>query len=225
MAELSLNYFRNEVDLLDSKRYPKISIKSLSTLFLSEEPMRYPTEYKEQARAKLVKSGGRHAKKHGFINSAMADLAAAAGVTTGSMYKHFNSKSELFETIITSELERTAKLYEAVDPTDTVQVSRTLGGYLSLSHVKQPELGCPLPSLTPEIGRADDLTKQTFEKGVQAIHDNVTALAGDANTAWAIMAQNVGAVMLARAMYSEALQRELLNAVRQAGEQLIRSSK
>ncbi|MGS0758731.1 TetR/AcrR family transcriptional regulator, partial [Roseateles sp. GG27B] len=72
--------------------------------------MRYPNEYKEQARAKLVDAGGRHAKRNGFISSGMADLAAAAGVTTGSLYKHFSGKSELFVAMITAELKRTADM-------------------------------------------------------------------------------------------------------------------
>jgi TetR/AcrR family transcriptional regulator, transcriptional repressor for nem operon len=187
--------------------------------------MRYTTEYKEQARVRLVEASGRHAKQHGYISSGMADLAAAAGVTTGSLYKHFSGKSDLFVTMITAELKRTADLYDAVDPTDAVQVSRALSGYLSLSHVRQPEAGCPLPSLTSEVARADELVKEAFEKGVQTIHANVKVLTGNADTAWAIIAQNVGAVMLARAMHSEVLQRELLSAVRHAGEQLISNEK
>jgi AcrR family transcriptional regulator len=183
--------------------------------------MRYTTEYKEQARVRLVESSGRHAKQHGFISSGMADLAAAAGVTTGSLYKHFNGKSDLFVAMITAELKRTADLYDAVDPTDPEQVSRALAGYLSLSHVSQPGAGCPLPSLTAEVARADDLVKDAFEKGVLAVHANVKALTGNSETAWAIIAQNVGAVMLARAMHSEVPQSELLNAVRHAGAQLI----
>ena len=187
--------------------------------------MRYNTEYKERARAKLVEAGGRRAKQHGFNSSGMADLAAAAGVTTGSLYKHFSGKSDLLVAMITAELKRTADMYSAVDPADAVQVSGALAGYLSMSHVKHPEAGCPLPSLTPEIGRADEVVKEAFEQGVQTIHANVNALTGNTNTAWVIMAQNVGAVMIARAMQSEALQRELLNAVRHAGEQLISSGK
>jgi TetR/AcrR family transcriptional regulator, transcriptional repressor for nem operon len=187
--------------------------------------MRYTTEYKESARAKLVEAGGSHAKQHGFSSSGMADLAASAGVTTGSLYKHFNGKSDLFVALITAELKRTADLYACVDPTDNLQIKRTLGSYLSMSHVAHPDAGCPLPSLTPEISRADDVVKEAFEKGVQSIHKNVNALTGDADTAWVIMAQNVGAVMLARAMKSEVLQREILSAVRQAGGKLISSDK
>jgi AcrR family transcriptional regulator len=183
--------------------------------------MRYTAEYKEKARVNLVEAGGRHAKQHGFASSGMADLAAAAGVTTGSLYKHFNGKSDLFVALISAELKRTADLYGSVDPSDPHQVMRALSGYLSRGHVKHAESGCPLPSLTPEIGRADPAVKEAFEKGVKDIHTNVAALTGDADTAWVVMAQNVGAVMIARAMHNEALQNELLKAVRHAGEQRI----
>ena len=70
--------------------------------------MRYTTEYKDLARAKLVEAGGRHAKKNGFTSSGMAGLAAAADVTTGSMYKHFSGKSDFFVALISAELQRTA---------------------------------------------------------------------------------------------------------------------
>ncbi|OYU45480.1 MAG: TetR family transcriptional regulator [Burkholderiales bacterium PBB4] len=200
-------------------------VSKLCQLDVEKRPMRYPSDYKGQARAKLVEATGRHAKQHGFTGSGMADLAGAAGVTTGSLYKHFSGKSDLFATMIKAELQRTADMYGAVDAADSTQVSRTLMGYLSLSHVQRPDVGCPLPSLTPEIGRAESEVKLAFEQGVQNIHANVKALTGDANTAWAVMAQNVGAVMLARAMQSESLQRELLKAVRQAGAQLMGSQK
>jgi TetR/AcrR family transcriptional regulator, transcriptional repressor for nem operon len=210
--------------LLDNNHYPKAS-NEICQQYLKKYPMRYTTEYKDQARARLVEAGGRYAKQHGFESSGMADLAAAAGVTTGSLYKHFNGKSDLFVALIAAELQRTADLYDGIDPVDTQQVLRALAGYLSLGHVHQPEAGCPLPSLASEVARADDVVKEAFEKGVRSIHANVNALTGDAGTAWAVMAQNVGAVILARGMRSEALQRELLNAVRHAGEQLICSNK
>jgi TetR/AcrR family transcriptional repressor of nem operon len=183
--------------------------------------MRYNADYKEQAREKLLNASGQHAKQNGFQTSGLADLAAAAGVTTGSLYKHFAGKSDLFVSIIQAELKRTADMYAAVDSSDRAQVSRALAGYLSLAHVRNAGAGCPLPSLTPEVGRADHEVKLAFEQGIQAIHANVTTLTGDASSAWAIMAQNVGAVMLARAVCDERLQTELLEAVRHAGEKIM----
>jgi TetR/AcrR family transcriptional regulator, transcriptional repressor for nem operon len=183
--------------------------------------MRYTPEHKDQARANLLEAGGRYAKQHGFDSSGMADLAAAAGVTTGSLYKHFSGKTDLFVALITAELQRTADLYAAVDANDSNQILKTLAGYLSLSHVQQPDSGCPLPSLTAEIGRADDAVKLAFEEGLQAIHTNVNLLTGNSNVAWAVMAQNIGAVMLARAVQNEDLQQEILKAARQAAQTLL----
>jgi len=42
-----------------------------------------------------------------------------------------------------------------------------------------------------------------------------------AEDAWTLMAQNVGAVMLARAIPDESLQQEILGALRQSGERLL----
>jgi TetR/AcrR family transcriptional regulator, transcriptional repressor for nem operon len=187
--------------------------------------MRYKDDYKSQARARIVESSGQHAKQHGFSSSGMADLAAAAGVTTGSLYKHFSGKSDLFIALITAELKRTADLYKIIDASDDAQVSRVLQGYLSMSHVQHPQAGCPLPSLTSEISRADDQVKQAFDVGIEAIHGNIESMTGNSGTAWAIIAQNVGAVMLARAMHSEVLQNELLHAVRLAGNTLLSNDK
>jgi TetR/AcrR family transcriptional repressor of nem operon len=205
---------------LDNECYPKAENLNLSTQFL-KLLMRYSAEYKEQARKKLLNASGQHAKQNGFIASGLADLAASAGVTTGSVYKHFADKSDLFINIIQAELKRTAKMYGAVDSSNPKQVTGALAGYLSLAHVKNAGAGCPLPSLSPEIARAGAEIKLAYELGVQEIHANIKALTGDANSAWTIMAQNVGAVMIARAMCSEAIQQEILTAVRQAGEALI----
>ena len=183
--------------------------------------MRYPKDHKDTSRQRLIELGGSHAKKHGFNDSGMASLAASAGVTTGALYKHFNGKADLFVALITAELARTALMYEAFDPADEASASRSLTGYLSLQHVRVPEQGCPLPSLTPEIARADHAVKAAYQRGLLEIHAKLQRLTATSEDAWALMAQNVGAVMLARATLDESLQREILSALRKAGEKLL----
>ncbi|MCI4429067.1 MAG: helix-turn-helix transcriptional regulator [Burkholderiales bacterium] len=151
----------------------------------------------------------------------MASLAASAGVTTGALYKHFEGKADLFAAVITAELARTAKMYDGFDPADGAGAARSLAGYLSLQHVRHPEQGCPLPSLTPEIARSDDAAKAAFQSGLLQVHASLRRLTATAEDAWTLMAQNVGAVMLARAVPEEALQQEILAALRQAGEKLL----
>jgi TetR/AcrR family transcriptional regulator, transcriptional repressor for nem operon len=183
--------------------------------------MRYPKDHKDASRQRLIELGGSHAKKHGFNESGMASLAASAGVTTGALYKHFDGKADLFAALITAELERTAQMYDAIDPSDHDGAARSLAGYLSLQHVRHPEQGCPLPSLAPEIARADEATKAAFQTGLLEIHARLQRLTATSEDAWTLMAQNVGAVMLARAIPDEKLQQEVLSALRKAGEKLL----
>ncbi|NDP40884.1 MAG: TetR/AcrR family transcriptional regulator [Rhodoferax sp.] len=183
--------------------------------------MRYTKEYKESAKQRLIASGGSHAKQHGFGDSGMSELAAAAGVTTGSLYKHFGGKADLFASLISAELNRTAQMYGAIDPTDRAGSVKSMTAYLSLQHVQHPERGCPLPSLTSEVARADQSVRDAFQQGMQEIHANVKKITGSADDAWTLIAQNVGAVMIARALSDETLQRELLAALRRSAERLL----
>lgn len=186
--------------------------------------MRYSKDHKDASRQRLIELGGSHAKKHGFNESGMASLAASAGVTTGALYKHFDGKGDLFVAVITAELQRTAQMYDGFDPADVASVARSLAGYLSVQHVRHPERGCPLPSLTPEIARADDAAKAAYQAGLLEIHAQLRRLTATSEEAWTLMAQNVGAVMLARAIPDEELQREILAALRRAGEKLLADS-
>ena len=183
--------------------------------------MRYPKDHKDTARQRLIELAGSHAKKHGFGESGMAVLAASAGVTTGALYKHFDGKADLFTALITAEMQRTAKMYGAVEPGDEGGAARLLAGYLSLQHVEHPEQGCPLPTLTPEVARADEASKAAFQAALLGIHATLQRLTPTAEDAWTLMAQNVGAVMLSRAIPDESLQREILGALRRSGERLL----
>jgi TetR/AcrR family transcriptional regulator, transcriptional repressor for nem operon len=186
--------------------------------------MRYSKDHKDASRQRLIELSGSHAKQHGFNESGMASLAASAGVTTGALYRHFDGKGDLFVAVITAELARTAQMYDGLDPADDASVARSLAGYLSLEHVRHPEQGCPLPSLTPEIARADDAAKAAYQAGLREIHAKLRRLTATSEDAWTLMAQNVGAVMLARAIPDDELQREILAALRQAGEKLLADS-
>ncbi len=186
--------------------------------------MRYPKDHKDASRQRLVEQSGSHAKEHGFNESGMASLAASAGVTTGALYKHFDGKADLFATLIAAELGRTVQMYGGIDPADHNSAVRSLAGYLSLQHVKHPEQGCLLPSLTPEIARADEAAKAAYRTGLLELHAKLRRLTATSEDAWTLLAQNVGAVMLARALPDEKLQREVLSALRQAGEKLLSSS-
>jgi AcrR family transcriptional regulator len=183
--------------------------------------MRYPKNHKENVRQQLLLESGSHAKQHGFAASGVDALAGAAGVTTGSLYKHFDNKNALFAALVTTELTQTMRRYDGVAPGDKVALQNALDSYLSMSHVREAASGCPVPSLAAEVARASDEVRSVFETGIFDLKNALADLTGSSNTAWALMAQNVGAVMIARAMLHDSAKREILAAVRVAGANLL----
>jgi TetR/AcrR family transcriptional regulator, transcriptional repressor for nem operon len=183
--------------------------------------MRYSKEHKAGARQRLLDSSARHVKQHGFAASGVDALATAAGVTTGSLYKHFDGKSDLFASVIHAELQRTAERFAKIRPGDTDAVEKVIAAYLSLQHVRHPELGCPLPALTAEVARADDSVRAAFDEGLREIHAQLKPIARSSAKAWALIAQSVGAVMIARASLGPKLQRELLDSARVVARSLL----
>ena len=172
--------------------------------------MRYHPEHKQNSRARLVDAGAQLAKKQGFNNTGMDALLAAAGMTTGAFYSQFKSKPELLHAIVQHELEKTLSAFEGKSTDDMVQALRY---YLSRSHVQHPEHGCAIPSLGAEIARADQATKETFSAAIERIQAAIEAVLGDADAAWAMICQAIGAVVVARAMATPLQRDQVLSAV------------
>lgn len=186
--------------------------------------MRYPKDHKEQTRQRLVEGGARLAKRRGFAAAGVDDLAAASGVTSGAVYKHFSGKSELLAAIIEAELARSAAMFAAVPAGDTSKLEKALANYLSPEHVEHPEAGCALPSLTTDVARADPEVRLAFEDGLLAVHAALKRHVRSGDAAWALIAQSVGAVMLARAMQDAAAQRKVLAAVKRNAHVLVQDA-
>lgn len=175
--------------------------------------MRYSTDHKQKTRERLLDDTARHVKQHGFAGSGVDAIARSAGVTSGALYKHFAGKSDLFAAVVTAELERTARRFAAVAPGDAAAAKKALTAYLSPAHVQHPDAGCPLPALSPEIARADDTVRQAFQAGLVGIHAQLAKMTGSRTRAWALIAECVGAVMLARALPDARQRADLLAAV------------
>ncbi len=95
------------------------------------------------------------------------------------------------------------------------RLARSLRRYLSSAHAQQPEAGCALPALGAEIARAEPAVRAGVERSIRQLqHQWAAALDGDADTAWALLSQCVGALVLARAVASERTCQEILAANR-----------
>ncbi|GLG83641.1 TetR/AcrR family transcriptional regulator [Acinetobacter sp. V91_7] len=175
--------------------------------------MRYSLNHKAETRQRLIEQAGSLAKKNGFATTGVDGLMASVGLTGGAFYSHFSSKNELFKEIIQKELMDTLKRFLPEDANSSADALRQLLAlYLSPTHVKHPELGCPLPILSNEVARSTDDIKQVYESNVIEIQQSLAQILKDEDTAWATLALSMGAVSLSRAMSSDKTKKQILEA-------------
>jgi TetR/AcrR family transcriptional regulator, transcriptional repressor for nem operon len=175
--------------------------------------MRYTKHHKAATRKRVLDTSGALAKKNGFAATGVDALMEAAGLTVGAFYVHFGSKSEMLQSLIEHELQRSLQRF-GLETKEAVAAA--LDSYLSLAHVEHPGGGCVLSTLTPEVGRAGASVRKAFEHQLLEIQGRIAAQTRDQASAWSILSQLVGAVMLARAMHSRTSREALLKGVHSA---------
>lgn len=171
-----------------------------------------------QASAKLF-------KERGFKDVTVAELMAAAGMTHGGFYVHFDSKEALAsEAVGHAFAESVARRIKASSRASSKQVAlkQMVDAYLSARTRSDPGSSCPTAALATDVGREPESSpvRQAFEGGFQELVDFLTGLeetgdsAADRAKALGDLATMVGGLILARATSGSALSDELLAAAR-----------
>lgn len=176
--------------------------------------MRYSSTHKQETRTKLLASSKAIAKRGGFESTGVDALMSAIGLTGGAFYSHFPSKQALFEALIREEVENSSQMLAGDEQSPPDHVARRLRGYLSSFHAANPESGCALPTLGPEIARSSPEVRKAVEKSLKHTQKSWSSRVDDSDAAWALIAQCVGALVLARSVESEKTRKEILAACR-----------
>ena len=177
--------------------------------------MRYSSTHKQDTRDKLLDSSRAIAKKGGFDSTGIDALMAAIGLTGGAFYSHFKSKGDLFGAIVEREMDNSTAMLAGDDASAPDHVAKCLRSYLSTNHALHPESGCALTTLGPEIARAPPAVRATVERSLKKLQRGWSErLDGDRDKAWALLAQCVGAIVMARAVESETTRQEILASCR-----------
>ncbi|ANL67348.1 TetR family transcriptional regulator protein [Rhizobium phaseoli] len=96
-------------------------------------------ERTEQTRRALVDAGRRLFVEKGYAETATPEIVAAAGVTRGALYHHFEDKKALFQAVIASEAQAVAKSIEASSaPGDGPRVALIAGASAYFAAMAQP---------------------------------------------------------------------------------------
>ncbi|MBB2494421.1 TetR/AcrR family transcriptional regulator [Aquipseudomonas ullengensis] len=172
--------------------------------------MRYSPDHKAQTREKLLASSSAIAKHGGFASTGVDGLMKAIGLSGGAFYSHFPSKNELFGAIVERELSHSLELL-GHNGAGRDRLQRCLQLYLNIAHVQQPDAGCALPSLGAEIARAELPVRERAEHWLVRLQQAWATELENPELAWAIIAQCVGALLLARMLASPEQQQAVLD--------------
>ena len=177
---------------------------------------------KEESKAKILKSAGRGFRSRGFGGSGVDGLAKDAAVTSGAFYAHFKSKADAFREAV---IEGLSDLKNAVENMRVQRGARWhkefVDFYLGDRRTCELADSCALQSLSGEVARADDDTREAFETELRGIIDAVAGgLEGTPKAkreeAINLLALLVGSVTLARAVKDPVVSGEIAAAARKA---------
>ena len=183
--------------------------------------MRYTPTHKEETRKKLLKSSREIAKRGGFDSTGVDALMASVGLTGGAFYGHFSSKQALFQALVEEEMAHSSEMLAGEGGADVSSLEKCLRNYLSHAHAMNPESGCALPALGAEIARAGPEVRSTVERALKQIRKGWAERCGKDDLAWALLAQCVGALVLARAVEGERTRRDILASSRRLLTQVL----
>ncbi|MGO6846851.1 TetR/AcrR family transcriptional regulator (plasmid) [Rhizobium ruizarguesonis] len=190
--------------------------------------MRYSAEHKEETRTRVIAAAGRVFRQEGYGGAGIDALTKAAGVTNGAFYGHFKSKGEAFRTAVLAGLEELRQGIAALKASQPKDWLTTFVGYY-LGYKRTCDLGesCALPSLSPDVMRADDDTRSAYTAELKRLIEEVAVglpegeIPGQSETrredqAILLLAMLSGGVTLARAAFDPALSKRIADVIAQA---------
>jgi len=177
--------------------------------------MRYSQDHKAQTHRRIIKEASVRFRRDGIGATGLQPLMKALNLTHGGFYAHFKSKDELVEKALqaaAAELDaHCAMLFSQERPLETF-----IDSYLSEWHLNSPHEGCPLTTMSSEMGLRGQNSRTTDEV-LNARLKQVEAALGIPNAgeqSLVLMSTLVGALVLARSVESTELATRILDGVR-----------
>jgi TetR/AcrR family transcriptional repressor of nem operon len=171
-----------------------------------------------ETRERIVKAAAAAFRRNGITGTGLSDLMAAAGLTHGGFYRHFDSKDQLVAEACDAAVDAMAKAMAAALSRHGKRngIEAVATSYLSEDHRDDRSRGCPFAALASELVRSDDNTRAVATEGLLKIVDLIARQFGgmrpDAAKRRALVAFStmVGALTLARMVTNPELSTLLL---------------
>ena len=126
-----------------------------------------------QTRQRIVETAAAEFRRNGINGTGLSDLMAAAGLTHGGFYRHFESKDQLVAESCAAAAE---SVVEALTTALSQKVKRSgleavAASYLSTDHRDDLSGCCPFVALGSELARSDESTRATATAGFLKLVD------------------------------------------------------
>jgi TetR/AcrR family transcriptional repressor of nem operon len=142
--------------------------------------MRKSKQEAAETRRHIIESAASEFRRTGINETGLADLMAAAGLTHGGFYRHFDSKDQLVAEACAAAFDSVAEKLMAALPgsAERCGLEAVAANYLSAEHRDNPSGGCPLAALGSEIARCDENVREAATKGFLQLVDIIAAKFG-----------------------------------------------
>jgi TetR/AcrR family transcriptional repressor of nem operon len=176
-----------------------------------------------ETRRRIVEVAAEGFRANGIHATGLADVMAAAGLSHGGFYRHFESKDQLVAEACDAGMTGIIEALEAsTDGRNKEDGFRAIvDAYMSTAHRDAPGHGCPLAGMGSELARADETTRAAASRGFDALVDMLARRmidqdgAADRSRAAVALAAMIGALTLSRIMIDPVKSATLLEDVRQ----------
>ncbi len=170
--------------------------------------MPWKKEHKSATRERILESAAAAIRGKGVAGVGVADVMESAGLTHGGFYAHFGSKDELLADAFAFACTQSGPGMEkaAEKATDEKKLLAVAEAYLTGSHARHPERGCPIAAVGPEIVRGEGTARKTLgdvvRKRLAWLEDLATGKSKDERRrkAAGTYATMLGALFVARAL-------------------------
>ena len=168
-----------------------------------------------ETRRRIVKTAAAEFRRKGINGAGVNDVMAAAGLTHGGFYRHFDSKDELVAEACAAAIE-SAEATNQCPALGKDGLEAILADYLSADHRDNPSEGCVLAGLGSELARSDDKTRAAATAGflrlVDAFAQQYPGMKPQAAKARALVAVSamIGAITMSRIVIDPKLSAAIL---------------
>ena len=184
--------------------------------------MRKSRQEAAATRQNIVEAASAEFRSKGIDGTSLADLMAAAGLTHGGFYKHFESKEQLVEESLALAADSMVESWKGTFAASSEKrgLDTAIAEYLSNDHRDDLPAGCPFAALGSEVAHGSDAVREATTKGflkmidtISGQLDGLSAVAAKKEALWLLSAM-VGAVTMARVVTDPALSATILKQAR-----------